>query len=87
MADKKSVFGFVLGWVTGHKEETQEAEETMRKTGHRLGLAFGQGVVAGILTARDDAFVADDEIVAVPAADVVKRIGQKKPTRKRTAKK
>ncbi len=89
MSEKKSVVGFVLGWVTGHRAESKEAEEAMRDTGHQLGLAFGEGVMSGIAEARDEALGMPPvlDVPSTPVNRIANANGKVKATRKKVAKK
>ena len=66
MSKKPSVFGFVLGWAAGHKNETEQAEATMHDTGERLGHAFASGVMDGVVRAREEALY-DAPLAAIAA--------------------
>lgn len=84
--NKKSVFGFVLGWAAGHKNETEQAEATMRDTGQRLGHAFASGVMEGITSAREEALCeAPLALIEAPSSHPGK--STTKATRRRSAKK
>lgn len=85
MVSKKSVFGFVLGWVTSQKSDAKEAEDAMRETGQRLGLAFGEGVLTGIQQAQSDAMAPTLELASPTPVNRIAN-GKAKPRRKATAK-